>query len=126
MERLKVGDTQALAPLYQRYRGVVNAVLRRGGDHFDWDGEALAGGFVYSSTSRGQSLDFRPAAKQDYQFTVSGPTFLPKTTFLANLSRHATDDATYGVRRFTSARTPDGSPAAVSRRTVSCTSGPGM
>jgi outer membrane receptor protein involved in Fe transport len=111
LEEVQVVSGTFDAEYGQAMSGVVNAVLRRGGEHFDWDGEALAGGFVYSSTSRGQALDFRPAAKQDYQFTVSGPTFLPKTTFLANLSRHAADDATYGVRRFTPARTPDGSPA---------------
>ncbi len=29
MERLKMGDVQALGPLYARYRGVVNAVIQR-------------------------------------------------------------------------------------------------
>jgi len=92
----------------QAMSGVVNAVLRRGGEKFEWDGEALAGGHVYSTGSRGQAMNFQPAAKQDYQLTFSGPTLLPKTTFLANVSRHVNDDPFYAVRRFTPAPgTPD-------------------
>jgi outer membrane receptor protein involved in Fe transport len=66
---------------------------------------------VYSGTSRGQELNYGPADKLDYQFTLSGPTGLSRTTFLANVSRHTIDDAYYGVRLFTSARTVDGLPA---------------
>lgn len=39
MERLRQGDTSALAPLYVRYRGVVNAVVRRRTPGLE-DGEA--------------------------------------------------------------------------------------
>jgi RNA polymerase sigma-70 factor (ECF subfamily) len=39
MERLQSGDTGALAPLYVRYRGVVNAVVRRRTPGLE-DGEA--------------------------------------------------------------------------------------
>jgi RNA polymerase sigma-70 factor (ECF subfamily) len=39
MERLQKGDTGALAPLYVRYRGVVNAVVRRRTPGLE-DGEA--------------------------------------------------------------------------------------
>ena len=110
LEEVQVVSGTFDAEYGQAMSGVVNAVLRRGADHFQWDGEALAGGFVYSTASRGQALDFRPLGKQDYEFTLSGPALLPKTTFLANVSRHVLDDAFYGVRRFTAARTPDGLP----------------
>jgi outer membrane receptor protein involved in Fe transport len=80
------------------------------GERFEWDAEALAGSFVYASSGRGQAFEFRPGSKQDYQFTLSGPTGLPKTTFLANVSRHAFDEAYFGERRFTPTRTADGLP----------------
>jgi outer membrane receptor protein involved in Fe transport len=111
LEEVQVVSGTFDAEYGQAMSGVVNAVLRRGGEKFTWDGEAIVGGFVYSSSSRGQELDYRPADKQDYQFTLSGPTGLAKTTFLANVSRHTLDDAYYGVRLFTSAPTADGLPA---------------
>ncbi len=111
LEEVQVVSGTFDAEYGQAMSGVVNAVLRRGRERFEWDAEAITGGFLYSSNARGQAPDFRPAGRQDYQFTLSGPTGLPKTTFLANVSRHVLDEAHYGVRRFTPARTPDGLPA---------------
>src|SRR5436190_9811142 len=85
----------------QAMSGVVNAVLRRGGDHFDWDGEALLGGYYYSTDSRGQEYWFTPASQRNFELTLSGPTGLSKTTFLANVNRHFTGGAYYSERRFT-------------------------
>jgi outer membrane receptor protein involved in Fe transport len=96
----------------QAMSGVVNAVLRRGGDKFQWDGEALLGGYYYSSESRGQEYQFDPVSQRNFQLTLSGPTGLPKTTFLANVNRHFTGDAYYSERRFTPAPVGDQSPAA--------------
>jgi outer membrane receptor protein involved in Fe transport len=110
LEEVQVVSGTFDAEYGQAMSGVVNAVLRRGNDHFEWDGEALAGGWVYSGVSRGQPLVYWPADKQDVQFTLSGPTLLPKTTFLANTSWHSNAGATYGERRFTSERSPDGQP----------------
>ncbi len=114
----------------QAMSGVVNAVLRRGGSTFRWDGEAMSGGFVYSGGNRfvapagvwvpGDRL--RPAGTQNYQLTVSGPTGLPKTTFLASGHSYRFDDWVYGVERFVPSDTsnfetkhyhPTGSGAAV-------------
>ncbi len=92
----------------QAMSGVVNAVLRRGNVRFEWDAEALSGGFLYSQSTRGQPFEANPWAKQDFQVTLSGPTFLPRTTFLANTSRHISDGAYYATRRFTLARSADG------------------
>ena len=37
----------------QAMSGVVNAVLRTGGEKFQWDGEAFAGGYYYRSDATG-------------------------------------------------------------------------
>ncbi len=111
LEEVQVVSGTFDAEYGQAMSGVVNAVLRRGGEQFEWDAEALAGGFLYSSNGRGQDFDFRPVGKQDYALTFSGPTGLARTTFLANVSRHSLDDAYYAERRFTPAPTPDGEPA---------------
>ena len=103
LEEVQVVSGTFDAEYGQAMSGVVNAVLRRGGERFAWDAEAIAGGFLYSSSSRGQDYDFRPFGNQDYALTLSGPTGLGKTTFLANASRHATDGAYYGTRTFSPA-----------------------
>jgi outer membrane receptor protein involved in Fe transport len=96
----------------QAMSGVVNAVLRRGGEKFQWDGEALLGSYYYPSESRGQPYWWSPASQRNFQLTLSGPTGLSRTTFLANVNRHSTGGAYYSERRFTPAPVGDGSPAA--------------
>jgi outer membrane receptor protein involved in Fe transport len=110
LEEVQVVSGTFDAEYGQAMSGVVNAVLRRGGEQFQWDAEALAGAFLYASGGRVQDFEAQPFGKQDYQFTLSGPTGLPKTTFLANVSRHVSDGAYYGVRRFTPAQAADGDP----------------
>ncbi|MCE9627365.1 MAG: carboxypeptidase-like regulatory domain-containing protein, partial [Candidatus Eisenbacteria bacterium] len=111
LEEVQVVSGTFDAEYGQAMSGVVNAVLRRGTEQFAWDAEALSGGFLYSESSRGQAFDANPWAKQDFQVTFSGPTFLNKTTFLANGSRHVSDGAYYATRRFTQAQTGDGAAA---------------
>lgn len=106
LEEVQVVSGTFDAEYGQAMSGVVNAVLRRGGERLSWDAEAIAGGFLYSTGSRGQEFAFRPLGQQDYALTLSGPTGLAKTTFLANASRHTSDGAYYGTRRFTPALTP--------------------
>ena len=101
----------------QAMSGVVNAVLRRGGDRFEWSAEAFAGGFLWPGNDNRESDDpwwddpdsalvevngftLRPTAIQNYQFSLSGPTGLQKTTFLLNARRYVFDDWAYGVRGF--------------------------
>jgi outer membrane receptor protein involved in Fe transport len=68
----------------QAMSGVVNSVLRRGSERFQWSGEVFAGDYVFSSATR-PAEDVRKASTlQNYQLTVSGPTGLPKTLFLAS------------------------------------------
>ena len=91
--------------------GVVNAVLRRGGERFEWSGEALGGAWVYPGSpgrvndlgkflSGGHDYEFQPGAVQNYQLTVSGPFWLPRTTYLVNARRYLFDDYLHGFRIF--------------------------
>ncbi|HYM80390.1 MAG TPA: TonB-dependent receptor, partial [Candidatus Limnocylindria bacterium] len=101
----------------QAMSGVVNAVLRRGGDKLEWNAEVFAGGFLYPSSNRTVNdpaanftvieSAFRPAGIQNYQLSVSGPTRLPNTTFLANARRYVFDDWVTGERRFRPTDIPD-------------------
>ena len=84
----------------QAMSGVVNAVLRRGTDQFRWDAEVMSGGFVYNGGDRGVDFRLRPAGSQNYELTVSGPSPLPKTYFLANGQYRRFDDWIYGREVF--------------------------
>lgn len=85
----------------QAMSGVVNTVLKSGGEHFEWNAEALAGSFLFSSSSkRGLAFTFRPATTQSLQFSVSGPAGLPETHFLLSGRRHIFDDYFHGTRQF--------------------------
>jgi len=85
----------------QAMSGVVNTVLKSGGESFEWNGEAYAGTFVYPSGGV-RNLDFtlRPSSIQNYQLSVSGPTGLPQTFFLLNGRRFVFDDYLWGNREF--------------------------
>src|SRR2546422_742572 len=63
----------------QAMSGVVNAVLRRGTEHFEATGEAFGGDFFYPGSSRPVGYEAHPGNIQNYQFTLSGPAGLPKT-----------------------------------------------
>ena len=64
--------------------GVVNAVLRRGSEEFQWSGEVFNGDFVFPGSPRPVESSWSPGALQNYQLAVSGPTGLPRTLFLAS------------------------------------------
>jgi outer membrane receptor protein involved in Fe transport len=108
----------------QAMSGVVNAVLRSGTDTFRWDGESYAGGFYFGEggsrisyfsvdgikSVEGHRIvpyDFRPADLQNYQLTVSGPTGLPQTNFLATGRFYRSEDWVHGTRRFVPTDTSD-------------------
>jgi outer membrane receptor protein involved in Fe transport len=85
----------------QAMSGVVNTVLKSGGESFQFGGEALGGSFAYSSGGdRNLTYKFRPATTQNYQLNVSGPTGLPQTYFLFSGQRYVFDDYLYGTRIF--------------------------
>lgn len=88
----------------QAMSGVVNAVLRRGTEKFQWDGEVLSGGFLYANGGRRvQDLLWRPAGTANFQLSLSGPTGLPKTTFLLSGAHKSFDDFAYATRAYTPA-----------------------
>jgi outer membrane receptor protein involved in Fe transport len=85
----------------QAMSGVVNTVLKSGSERFDWNAEALTGGFLYQSGgSRGLDFKLRPTTTQNYQVSLSGPTGLPQTFFLLSGRRYVFDDYLYGQRMF--------------------------
>jgi outer membrane receptor protein involved in Fe transport len=85
----------------QAMSGVVNTVLKSGGENFSFNGEVYTGSFVYSNGGiRGLDYKFRPAGLQNYQISLSGPTGIPQTFFLINVRRAIFDDFLYGKRVF--------------------------
>src|SRR5262245_4410022 len=101
LEEVQVVSGTFDAEYGQAMSGVVNAVLRSGGDKFQWDAESFFGGYYYSNGQtqsfssvspepglEGQSereltrrlvpYEFRPADLQNYQLTLSGPVGLPQ------------------------------------------------
>ncbi len=94
----------------QAMSGVVNAILKDGTPDFEWNAEVFNGGFVYPGREGARfpgtgdvSLDqktVRPFAIQNYQLSLSGPTPLPNTVFLASGRRYVYDDWIHGRRYF--------------------------
>lgn len=85
----------------QAMSGVVNAVLRSGGSKFEFSGEIYGGDYFTTDTERYPNNDkFNPINIQNYQLTLSGPTGLPKTTFLFSGRRYLNEGYFYGERRF--------------------------
>src|ERR1041384_4508861 len=86
----------------QAMSGVVNTVLKSGGDKLTYNSEVFLGSFVYpSGGARGLDYTFRPEfLNQNYQLSVSGPLGLPKTGFLFSGRRSVFNDYYLGVRYF--------------------------
>jgi len=86
----------------QAMSGVVNAVLKSGGEDFEWNAEAYAGAFVFPGRAEARRLDdtIHPGAIQNFQLGLSGPTPLPDTVFLLSARRYVFDDFAWGERRF--------------------------
>lgn len=81
--------------------GVVNSTLKSGSNRFELAGEIYYGDYLPSDNSRyPNNKDFKPITVQNYQLTISGPTFIPKTTFLLSGRRFFNDGYLYGIRRF--------------------------
>jgi len=85
----------------QAMSGVVNAVLKTGSENYRWNAETYLSDFVYTSGERRNVEDkFRPLAQQNYQFSLSGPTMLPKTFFIVSGRRYTSDGYVFGTRLF--------------------------
>ena len=85
----------------QAMSGVVNAVLRTGSDQFEWSGEIYGGDFFPLDDKRypnNKSVD--PTTIHNLQLTLTGPTYLPQTTFLISGRRYFSNGWLYGERRF--------------------------
>jgi len=85
----------------QAMSGVVNAVLRRGTDRFEWDAEGMLGGWMAPRAhGRVDIPRADPADVQNFQISASGPSHLPGTTYLLNLRRGVNNDWERGMRLF--------------------------
>jgi len=92
----------------QAMSGVVNAVLKRGGEKFDWDAEIYSGGPVFTQDA-GRLVDatLRPGSQLNFQLAVNGPTPLPKTTYLLSGRHYRSEDWIRGENRFQPWDRPD-------------------
>lgn len=106
LDRSVIEEVQVISGTFdakygQAMSGVVNTVLRSGSDKFEWSGEIYGGDYYTSDETRyPHNRNFSPSAEQSLQLTLSGPTFLPKTTFLISGRRFLNDGYLFGERRF--------------------------
>lgn len=85
----------------QAMSGVVNTVLKSGGDKFSFSAESYLGDYLTTDTERYPNNDsYDPLSIQYYQLSLSGPTGLPQTTFLVSGLKFDNDGYLFGVRRF--------------------------
>ena len=106
LDRSILQDVQVITGTFdaeygQAMSGVVNAVLRRGTDQFEWDAESMVGGWI-APRAHGR-IDIPRANPRDamnFQITASGPTRMPATTYLLNLRRGVNNDWARSMRVF--------------------------
>ena len=85
----------------QAMSGVVNTVLKSGGDRFSFSAESYLGDYLTTDTERYPNNDsYNPTSIQYYQLSLSGPTGLPQTTFLASGLKFYNEGYFFGERRF--------------------------
>jgi outer membrane receptor protein involved in Fe transport len=101
LEQVQVISGTFDAKYGQAMSGVVNAILKSGSDRFEWSGEVYGGDYYTRDETRyPNNQSFSPAGIQNYQFTLSGPAFLPGTTFFASARRFSSDGWLFGQRIF--------------------------
>ncbi|MFA3783946.1 TonB-dependent receptor domain-containing protein [Melioribacteraceae bacterium 4301-Me] len=85
----------------QAMSGVVNAVLRSGGDRFQFSGEIYGGDYFTTDTKRyPHNNTYNPTGIRNLQLTLSGPTGISNTSFLISGRRFLDDGYLFGVRKF--------------------------
>jgi outer membrane receptor protein involved in Fe transport len=85
----------------QALSGVVNAVLKSGTERFNCSAEVFTSDYVFSGGDRRRVSDkFRPFSRQNYQLSISGPTILPNTFFVASARRFIDNGYIDAIRRF--------------------------
>ncbi len=85
----------------QAMSGVVNTVLKSGGEKFSVSMESYLGDYFTTDSERYPNNDtYKPSAIQYYQLSLMGPTGLPQTTFLVSGLRNYNEGYLFGVREF--------------------------
>lgn len=85
----------------QAMSGVVNTVLKSGSENFTFSAESYLGDYFTTDNDRYPNNDkFDPLSIQYYQLSLSGPTGLPQTTFLASGFKKYNQGYLFGTRRF--------------------------
>ncbi len=85
----------------QAMSGIVNTTLKSGTDKFAFSGEIYGGDYLpLDNDIYPDNKDFLPYTLQNYQLTISGPTYIPNTTFLISGRRFHNNGFLYGERRF--------------------------
>lgn len=109
LEEVQVVSGTFDAEYGQAMSGVVNAVLKRGGDRFHWDAELYTGGPLYAADA-GRLIDdtsVRMLSQTSLQASVSGPIFVPRTRALMSFRYALSDDWIRGETRFNPSDRPD-------------------
>lgn len=86
----------------QAMSGVVNAILKEGGEKHEVEAEFFSGGFFFPGreTERKVPDDIHLAGTLNAQATLSGPLPIRDTTFLVNARRYQWDDYITATRIF--------------------------
>jgi outer membrane receptor protein involved in Fe transport len=85
----------------QAMSGVVNAVLKSGNENFEWSAEIYGGDYLPFDKGRyPNNEDYKPWTIQNLQLALSGPTFIPSTTFFMSGRRFIDDGYLFGKRIF--------------------------
>lgn len=85
----------------QAMSGVVNTVLKSGGEKFNFSAESYLGDYFTTDTERYPHNDsYDPLSIQYYQLSLSGPTGLPQTTFLVSGIKYFNEGYFFGERIF--------------------------
>ena len=92
----------------QAMSGVVNTTLKSGSDKFAFSAEIYGGDYLpFDNDTYPNNEDFLPYTLQNYQLTLSGPTYIPATTFLISGRRFHNNGFLYGERKFMPTDTND-------------------
>ncbi|MBU2585672.1 MAG: TonB-dependent receptor [Bacteroidetes bacterium] len=106
IDRSMIEEVQVISGTFdakygQAMSGVVNAVLKTGGDRFQLSGESYIGDYYPADTERYPNNEsYNPIKIQSYQLSLSGPTGLPQTTFFINGRRFFSQGWMFGKRMF--------------------------
>lgn len=106
IDRSMIEEVQVISGTFdakygQAMSGVVNAVLKTGGEKFEISGETYLGDYFATDKDRYPNNNkINPLGIQNYQLSISGPTGLPQTTFFINGRRFLSDGWMFGTRKF--------------------------